>query len=180
MKLIVGLGNPGSTYAGTRHNIGFAFIDAFIESEGLSWRSHWRGKYDWVKIPGFGDRVLAIKPLTYMNRSGDVTAEIARKEGVDSSDVLVIHDELDLPVGQVKFDFNRSSAGNNGVASLIERLGTKEFYRLRIGVGTGTGKRPPAQDKFVLGRFTPEEKEKLTEVKRQTFALLKEWLSTDN
>jgi len=138
MKLIVGLGNPGSKYEKTRHNIGFMVIDFLIQSK----------QFDSKKIK-------LIKPQTMMNNSGQEVKSIADYYKIPAQDILVIHDDIDLPLGQIKIQQNRSSAGHKGVQSIIDSLGTKDFIRMRIGI------RPEEltidTEKFVIQKFTPQE-----------------------
>jgi PTH1 family peptidyl-tRNA hydrolase len=133
MKLIVGLGNPGEKYSNTRHNIGQRVVDSLVGQE----------------VPA-----RLYKPRSYMNLSGPEVAEQIRFHKLTPGDLLLIHDELDLPFGQLKLQFGRQSAGHHGVDSVIAELGTNAFWRLRIGVGP---RGDVAGDKFVLQPFSKEE-----------------------
>ena len=153
--LVVGLGNPGSQYAQTRHNIGFMLVDA------LAGQGDWspvnaKGKYDLYKgtLPGVG-RALLLKPLTFMNLSGQAVRHAMAYYAVPPDRLLVVHDEMDLPLGRLRFKADGGVAGHNGLSSIVECLGRKNFERLRLGVG-----RPqPGRDvkDWVLSRFTPAE-----------------------
>ncbi len=175
MKLIVGLGNPGSKYDSTRHNLGFMVVDKLIsEQRGLM------GKLISVETPLkliLGkEEVLFLKPKTFMNESGASVAQTINFYKVNPTDLWVVHDDLDLPFGTVRVSFNSSSAGHRGVESIIERLGTKEFHRLRLGVG-----RPPEPipaEAFVLQPFSAEEQKALPEILSQAVATLKTTFST--
>lgn len=137
MKIIVGLGNPGPKYAGTRHNMGFAVVDALSRKCRVKVAAP-----AWGALAGqgraAGDEVFLAKPQTYMNRSGESVAAILRGTGEGPSELVVVHDDLDLPLGRIKIKGNGGDGGHNGVASVIAELGTDEFLRVRVGIG-----RPP-------------------------------------
>jgi peptidyl-tRNA hydrolase, PTH1 family len=156
MKLIVGLGNPGDEYRNTRHNVGFMVADTIAKRHALGWRHR-----DQVLLAkNFGaDAFLVAKPLTYMNRSGDVVGELMRYYGVGPEDLLVIVDEAALPFGRLRARARGSAGGHNGLKSIIERLETTEFARLRLGVGRGDPRRDLAD--HVLARFEPGERAEL-------------------
>jgi PTH1 family peptidyl-tRNA hydrolase len=156
MKLIVGLGNPGDEYRDTRHNVGFMVADTIATRHALGWRHR-----DQVLLAkNFGaDAFLVAKPLSYMNRSGDVVAELMRYYGVGPEDLFVIVDEAALPFGRLRARARGSAGGHNGLKSIIERLGTTEFARLRLGVGRGDPRRELAD--HVLARFEPGERAEL-------------------
>ncbi|MFZ5775808.1 MAG: aminoacyl-tRNA hydrolase [Thermodesulfobacteriota bacterium] len=152
--MVVGLGNPGREYEATRHNIGFMAVDYLASRHGLVFKeSKWQAEL--VKARVWGEDLLLVKPQTYMNRSGLAARAIAGFYRLENSHIIVIHDELDLPLGRVKVMTNRGAGGHNGIRSLIEHLGGKDFVRLRVGIG-----RPPAgweTANFVLSRFAAEE-----------------------
>src|SRR3990167_10901849 len=162
-RLIVGLGNPGQAYDHTRHNIGFTVLDAFAAQAGIGWVP--KRRYQALIAPGLspsGNRFTLLKPQTYMNLSGRSVAGFLSDKGLSAHDLLVLHDEMDLPLGKIKGAYNRGPAGHNGVRSLIEAIGTKEFYRLRLGIG-----KPPAEGiSHVLGRFSPQEKKAVDDLVR--------------
>jgi len=135
-KLVVGLGNPGRQYADTRHNIGWAMLDAFAEKHQVVLdRSGHHGLYGEFRWPPTGEKVVLLKPLTYMNLSGRSVVSIANFYKVAASDILVLFDDLDLPVGKLRVRSIGSSGGQNGMKSVIEELGTQEIARLKFGVG---------------------------------------------
>jgi PTH1 family peptidyl-tRNA hydrolase len=138
ITLIVGLGNPGDEYAETRHNAGFRFIDALIEAPGAPLREDRRflGRFGRMEIDGRELRLLA--PLTFMNHSGEAVLRVALYYKIMPAQILVVHDEIDLPAGTVRLKQGGGDGGHNGVYDVIERLGSADFVRLRIGVG-----RPP-------------------------------------
>ncbi len=147
-KVLIGLGNPGTKFMHTRHNAGFKVIDAVVASFGGHWQSS--SDKDTATIRIKDHPVLVVKPLTFMNNSGDVMSFLKMK-GITPEDILVIHDELEKPPGKLAFKMGGSARGHNGVKSLIERWGTPEFARLRFGIG-----RPEHKEQvhnYVLERF---------------------------
>jgi len=154
VKLIAGLGNPGSRYRGTRHNVGFEVVDLVARRHGLL-LSPWRDVAEvaeWRRPEG---RLWLMKPTTFMNLSGEAVSALVAFYKLDLADVLIVCDDVNLPVGQLRVRPSGSSGGNNGLKSVAASLGTEEFARLRIGVGRGD----PARDlaDHVLSRFAPEE-----------------------
>ncbi len=151
--MIVGLGNPGERYERTRHNVGFWCVDRLAEDWSAS-RERRRFKAVISELKVGPRRLVLVKPQTFMNDSGDAVAPASRWYKVPATQLLVIHDDLDLPVGRIRLRRGGSSGGHRGVASIIQRLGHGDFLRLRIGIG-----RPPSDDAVdhVLSRFTPEE-----------------------
>jgi peptidyl-tRNA hydrolase, PTH1 family len=154
MKLIVGLWNPGQEYEKTRHSIGFFLIDSFVP---------WKFKYDEkYKSELYKDQdVIYLKPMEFMNRSGWAVSAVAKFYKIEPKDILVMHDDIDLPVGKIQLKLWGSSAGHNGLKDIIEKIGTKDFWRLRIGVD-----RPINQDdvaEYVLSNFKKDEKNLIEE-----------------
>ncbi len=156
IRLIVGLGNPGAQYALTRHNVGFWLADALAAASGESFRPEpkFYGEICRVSPPGVGDLRL-LKPTTYMNRSGQAVAAVARYFEISPSQILVAHDELDLPVGTVRLKHAGGHAGHNGLRDTIAALGTRDFWRLRIGIAH-PGDRTLVTG-YVLGRPSKED-----------------------
>ncbi|MBM3519505.1 MAG: aminoacyl-tRNA hydrolase [Alphaproteobacteria bacterium] len=133
MYLLVGLGNPGSKYAANRHNIGFMAVDAIVRRHGFSaWRKRFQGEAAEAVIGG--EKVLALKPLTYMNESGRSVGEAMRFYDIDPAQVIVFYDELDLIEGKVRVKFGGGAAGHNGIRSIIAHAGP-HFQRVRLGIG---------------------------------------------
>ncbi len=158
MWLIIGLGNPGQRYKGTRHNIGFLALDRISERTGIAVRRRslkaatGRGTYG-------SESITLMKPLGYMNRSGEVVAPYARRKGVEGSNVLVITDDLDLPFGTIRYRMKGGSAGHRGMQSIKDNLGYGDFPRIRVGIGRpGRGQ---DTSKFVLSRFPGRDGEVL-------------------
>ncbi|WP_022729466.1 aminoacyl-tRNA hydrolase [Fodinicurvata sediminis] len=155
MRLLVGLGNPGPTYARNRHNIGFMAVDAFAEHHGFpAWRQRFQG-FCSEGVLG-GEKVLLLKPMTYMNKSGQSVGEAARFYKLSPEDILVFHDELDLGCGKVKLKTGGGHAGHNGLRSIIAHLGA-DFRRARLGIGHPGDK--AKVHGHVLGDFSKSEQE---------------------
>lgn len=156
MLLIVGLGNPGRKYEATRHNVGFRVVDLLAERWGFEhFDARFEGELGKKKVRG--QDVLLLKPQTFMNLSGTSVAACARYHKIAPKDVWVIHDDLDLPLGKLRLRENGSAGGHNGVASVIERLGTPEFVRFRLGIGRPTT--PVPIEDYVVQPFAPSEKD---------------------
>ncbi len=173
MLLVVGLGNPGEKYEKTRHNIGFMLLDDFVSEHKLSeFRSE--KKSNSFTSKGFiGDtKVLLVKPQTFMNNSGLAVKSLYTKYSIlDTQYLLVVHDDIDLPLGKIRISMGSGSAGHKGVDSIIQHLGTKNFARIRIGIQPLQGK-PDDVENFVLKKFSKEELEVLSEaIKNSSFAL---------
>jgi len=153
VKLIVGLGNPGPKYAGTRHNAGFDAVDLLARRHGSLWEAAPRGVEALVARWRAEDTVLA-KPLTFMNLSGAAILGLLQFYKIDPADLLVIVDEVQLETGRIRIRPSGSAGGHNGLKSIIQELGTVEFPRLRVGVGRQAGE----LKNHVLGRFSADEK----------------------
>lgn len=154
MKLLVGLGNPGPQYRDTRHNVGFWVIDELAKRWQL--QQTWRERDEALYVKQAGGTVLA-KPLTYMNLSGFAVSKLRQFFQVEPADLLVIVDEVALPLGRLRARPRGTAGGHNGLKSVIEQLGTNEFPRLRLGVGRGDGRRDLAD--YVLSKFDADERE---------------------
>jgi PTH1 family peptidyl-tRNA hydrolase len=155
MKLVVGLGNPGPKYDGTRHNVGFAAVDLLAKRHGAAWEAAPRGIEALVGRWRAQDTVLA-KPLTFMNLSGTAIVGLLQFYKIELADLLVIVDEVQLDTGRLKVNPDGSAGGHNGLKSVIGSLGTQQFARLRIGVGRGDNRRDLAD--HVLARFEADER----------------------
>jgi peptidyl-tRNA hydrolase, PTH1 family len=154
LKLIVGLGNPGSDYSDTRHNVGFLIVDELARRHQVALRSQAKWKARTAKVGGIGDGVLLAAPTTFMNLSGWAVREIAGFHKLEPADLLVVVDDADLPLGKLRLRPGGSAGGHNGLKSIIQELGTDAFPRLRIGVGRQEGE----LRNHVLGRFSGDEK----------------------
>ena len=157
MKLIVGLGNPGSEYRETRHNVGFMVADALVDR----WRvaDQWREKFEALQIKTVrGDeQVIIAKPLTFMNLSGQSVSSIAGFYKIEPADVFVVTDDVALPLGRLRARSEGGAGGHNGLKSMIQSLATQAFPRMRVGVGRGDDRRDLAD--HVLGRFEADERD---------------------
>lgn len=174
MKLIVGLGNPGREYELTRHNIGFMAIDELAKRWNISLNEQ---KFKGVFGVGFvnGEKVILLKPLTYMNLSGESIRPLMDYYKIDVEDFVVMYDDLDIPVGKLRLRMKGSAGGHNGVKSMISHLGTQEFQRIRMGID-----RPKNGMKvvdYVLGRFTSEEIPDVNHSIEKAADACEEWLN---
>ncbi len=154
-RLIVGLGNPGRDYEDTRHNIGFMVVDALASQLPVSWTVEKRWDCALAKLA----TGWLLKPLTYMNCSGEAASAVCRFFKIDPREVLAIYDDVDLPLGTMRFRLNGSAAGHNGIRSLISHLSGEDFPRLKLGIADAEGR--PSGDRMVghvLGKFTAAEK----------------------
>lgn len=173
MKVIVGLGNPGRQYADTRHNVGFMTIDKISEQWNIPVQQN---KFKALIGEGMvdGQRVILVKPQTYMNLSGESVGELVRFYKLDVADILIIYDDLDLPVGKVRLREKGSAGGHNGIKSLIAHLGTQEFKRIKIGIA-----RPrPGQSvsNYVLEPFSTTDLPAIQQAITHAAEASREWL----
>ena len=160
IKLVAGLGNPGAKYRGTRHNVGFEVVDLLARRHRLEFEAapadavfaRWRRS----ETGGSGDVVLLTKPLTFMNLSGDAVAALARYYKVETPDLLIVCDDVNLPLGRLRVRGSGTEGGHNGLRSVAQHLGSIDYPRLRVGVGRGDDRRDLAD--HVLARFDPEER----------------------
>ncbi len=170
MYLLVGLGNPGQQYAGTRHNAGFLMLDYLAGENNLSFAdSKWKAQI--AKGTVWDQPVVLLKPGTFMNLSGMAVARAAQYYKLQPTDIIVIHDDLDLAFGRIKIVSDGGDGGHKGIRSIIEQLGTKNFPRVKIGIG-----RPPlpvAPEKYVLSKFNADEKDILAQKMDDVVAAIK-------
>lgn len=175
MKLIVGLGNPGEKYANTRHNLGFMVVEQFLKDfetvEKTEWVDEKKFKSDiaeiiWQPRHGREEKVILVKPKTYMNNSGLAVNLLTTYYKIRATDLWVVHDDIDLPLGSMKIRFGGASAGHHGVSSIIEKLGSDKFWRFRMGIGISNSKSKIPNSKlknvedFVLGESSGGERGK--------------------
>jgi PTH1 family peptidyl-tRNA hydrolase len=151
VRLVVGLGNPGPEYNGTRHNVGFAVVDLLASQWGLAWQHSKSWHALWAK----GENAILVKPTSYMNRSGEPLAAVTHFYKVEPSEILVVLDDLALELGRLRLRPDGGTGGHNGLESIIVRFGTEEIPRLRVGIGAAPT--AGAVD-YVLGRFFEEER----------------------
>ncbi|MGL4951718.1 MAG: aminoacyl-tRNA hydrolase [Mycoplasma sp.] len=160
-KLIIGLGNPGDTYKNNRHNVGFKIIDSLSKKININLdREQFKGVYGVGMING--EKIVLAKPMSYMNLSGDFTSQFMKYYNVALEDLIIIYDDVDTNLGEVRCRTSGSSGGQNGVKDIINKLNTDQFKRIKIGIGPKNTKIPLAN--FVLANFTKEEMEKLSKV----------------
>jgi PTH1 family peptidyl-tRNA hydrolase len=163
--LVIGLGNPGPQYAKTRHNIGFMVADLLADRLGATFKVHKRSGAE-IVTGTLGHRpVVLAKPRTYMNESGRHVGPLAKFYSVSPADVIVIHDELDIDFGRIRLKLGGGEGGHNGLRSVANALGTKDFQRVRIGIGRPPGRKDPAA--FVLELFTAAERKEVPAILEQ-------------
>ena len=175
MKLIVGLGNPGKEYENTRHNIGYIFIDSFADSLGIKIdKKKFNGLYAETIINN--EKVILVKPLSYMNLSGEVVIQFVNFYKINIEDILIINDDLDMETGRIRLRYKGTSGGHNGLKNIALHLGTEDFKRLKIGISNN--KLIDTKD-YVLGKFSKEDKEIINELKPKVNDLLNDYLEMD-
>ena len=169
MNLIVGLGNPGRGYAHNRHNVGFICLSHFARTQGIRFdKKQGRARIGTGKVAD--SKVVIAKPQTYMNSSGESVSRLIKKFDINLDDLLVIHDDLDLPLGRIRIRHGGGSGGHKGINSITSKLGSQDFIRLRVGIGRpvkNEGTTEFSDDEiitYVLSDFTPDEKQTITQV----------------
>ena len=155
MKIVAGLGNPGKEYESTPHSIGFEVADAAVGGIGAAFRMVASFKGALADGRFAGGKVLFVKPMTFMNLSGDCVAPVVKYHNATAADLVVVSDDIDLPVGRIRIRRGGGAGGHNGLKSIIERLGSPDFVRLRIGVGRDKADRSEVVG-HVLGKFDPD------------------------
>lgn len=163
-KLIVGLGNPGKKYENTNHNVGFMYLDNLALKNSLSWNENSKFK----SLLCSNDNYIFCKPLTYMNLSGSAVSSVSKYYDVSVNDILIVHDDVDLAPLSSKFVFNRGAGGHHGVEDIIAKLGTKEFYRLRLGIGRPAEKKYDVSS-YVLSKVDDELKDYILNLDLENF-----------
>ena len=176
MKLIVGLGNPGKEYANTRHNVGFLFLDFYLQEKNydVSWEKKFDGLIYQTTING--EKVFFVKPQTYMNLSGECVSKVMNYYHIDVEDLLVISDDMDLNIGNFKLKSYGSCGGHNGLRNIEDLIHTSNYKRLKIGISKNTDIN--SKD-YVLGSFSKEEKEILEDVFSKLVPVLDDYFKTD-
>lgn len=168
MKLVVGLGNPGNEYESTRHNIGFMILDSYLGN--VKWKTKNNALYCEANINN--EKYIFVKPLTFMNLSGDAVVKYKNYYDIDINDILVIHDDLDLPVGSIRLKENSSDGGHNGIKSIIKSLNSKEFKRLKIGISNN---KEINTKSYVLGNFNKEELKVLNSLLETCYSIIEDF-----
>ncbi len=174
MKIICGLGNPGSKYAQTRHNVGFRILDEFSKKNKIQVKEK---KFHSLigEICFENKKILLVKPQTYMNHSGQAVREVLQFFKEAPSNLLIIHDELDFPVGRIQLKHNGGHAGHNGLKSIFDEISNDAFYRLRMGIG-----RPPMKEEvsdYVLSPFSKEQEKELENITTDAIQQIEKFLS---
>ena len=157
--LVVGLGNPGPTYASTRHNVGYLVADVLAARAGGSWKKHKSGRADVIEGRLAGERAILGRCRSYMNESGGPVSTLTKFYDVEPDHLVVIHDELDIDYGMLRIKLGGGDNGHNGLKSVRESLGTGDFFRVRVGIGRPPGRQDPAD--FVLKDFSAVERKEL-------------------
>lgn len=177
LKLVTGLGNPGKEYENTRHNAGFLIIDSILETLPGTFSKKdqcsstiWEGRFK-------GRNLILQKPLTFMNLSGKAVAGVCNKKNIGPQELLLVYDDMDLPLGKIRIRKNGSGGGHNGVQSVIDEIGSQDFPRLRVGIGRSD--KNNAQIDHVLSGFSPEESEIFEKVRKAAAEAVKFILSRD-
>ncbi len=170
MKLIIGLGNPGSEYKNTRHNIGFYILDKYLDKLGNNFnKEKFNGIYSECLCNG--EKILFLKPQSFMNNSGIVIKKFVDYFKINLDDILIIYDDLNIDAGDFKLKTNSGSAGHNGLKSIEQNLGTKNYKRLKIGIS----KNNIELSSYVLGKFTSEQTEKINLIENQLFDVISDF-----
>lgn len=171
--LIVGLGNPGKTYERTRHNIGFAAVEEFARKKGLEFRKQLKFKGSLAEGTVGGNSIILLEPLTFMNNSGEAVALVMRYLQIDLARLLIVADDVDFPLGQMRMKINSGPGTHNGLKSVEEHLQTNRYARLKIGVGD---RKEGDLSSHVLGRFSAEEEELVPGVLERAVQAIEIWL----
>ena len=175
MKMVVGLGNPGKEYENTRHNIGFMIIDHYAKTNNLAtFQKKYNGLY--TKCVLDNEIFILLKPLSYMNLSGTVVQKYAHYFKIKPNDILIVQDDLDMPVGKIKLKSKGSSGGHNGIKNIIENLKTEEFPRFKIGISKN--EKASIKD-YVLGKFSNEDFEKIQQIMKFSDDIINDFLKKD-
>lgn len=180
MRIIIGLGNPGEQYLGTRHNLGFWALDAYAQRfPDALFKEESKFFAEIAVVERSGEKLLLVKPQTFMNDSGKTVRALVDFYKLNPADLLVLHDDLDLPLTGVRITDSASAAGHNGVADIIERLGTQDFARIRIGIGRPADVLGACMEghAYVLGKLTEGEITAQNEKLPQIFEAIDNWLS---
>ena len=176
MKLIAGLGNIGDKYCFTRHNAGFMVLDKWAMDEGLSFREEKKLKCFLTKLRYNNEDLLLVKPTTFMNLSGEAVRAVMDYYKIEVKDILIIYDDIALDLGRIRFRANGSDGGHNGIKSIIQHVGTKDFDRLKVGIGPQPN--IPSEN-YVLQNFPKEQHEELKDVLKKSIEAVEYYLKND-
>lgn len=169
MKVVVGLGNPGKEYENTRHNVGFIILDEYLGS--VSWKQDFNSLIH--EENHNGEKIIFVKPQTFMNNSGDAIVQIMGYYNIDSSDLLVIQDDIALPLGKFRIKYESSDGGHNGIKSIINRLKTNSFYRLKIGLAKTENIDTIS---YVLGKISKQERDCINNDMKEYFNIIDKFI----
>ena len=158
MKLIVGLGNPGESYKNNRHNIGFMVLDEILKQRKIIWEESKIGKLEYSWFVNKNGKIELIKPLNFMNNSGYSVVYATKKHKLDLKDLYIVHDDLDIKLGEYKIQFGKGPKEHNGINDIQEKLGTKDFWFVRVGVDNRDSENRTLGEKYVLEDFRNDEK----------------------
>jgi PTH1 family peptidyl-tRNA hydrolase len=172
MKVIVGLGNPGVQYSETRHNAGFLLVDLLAEIFQFQFHAKFQGLL--AEGTAESNRIFLLKPQTFMNLSGRSARELINFYKIPGQDLLIVYDDMDLPLGKIRFRDQGSAGGHNGIKSIVSELGTEKFWRLKLGVGRPPKEWDPAR--YVLSPFTPEELERVEDMLGRAEQAVRLWI----
>ena len=172
MKMIVGLGNPGMEYENTRHNVGFMIIDNYADANNIHFSKKNNGLY--AKEYFNNEYVIFLKPLSYMNLSGTIVKKYMDYFKIKPDEILIIHDDLDMPVGKIKIKSKGSSGGHNGIKNIIENINTDVFSRFKVGIGNN--KNFDTKD-YVLGKFSKEDLSKIDKIKEFSNDIINDFIN---
>lgn len=172
MKLIIGLGNPDKEYETTRHNFGWLSLDSLAEKKGLTWTKHKQSNSLTTSWQGKKEKIVLAKPLTYMNNSGKAVKALKQYYKTPINKIIVIYDDIDLPYGKIRISKNRSAGGHKGMDSIIEHLKSKDFKRIRLGIGPQLGK----AEEYVLKKFSSTQKKDINEILDTSHLILEDIL----
>jgi len=175
MKLILGLGNPGKEYSDTRHNMGWMAVDVLAQANDAELREKEKFHARIAEIREGDERIILAQPTTFMNASGDALLAIMQFYKIEAKEVLVVQDEMDLPLGELAFLASGGNAGHNGITSIQEKLGHKNIARLRLGIGRPLSMQ--AKESFVLEPFSKEDAVIKQEILKEASFAIKDWIA---
>ncbi len=178
MKIIIGLGNPGEKYQSTRHNVGFLTLNQLAKDiEAGPWQTSKKMEADLATKNYSGEKIILAKPQTFMNRSGESVKKMSQYYKTNPEEMVVIHDDIDIPLGEIRIQQNRSAAGHKGVQSIIDQIQSQNFIRLRLGIKPQ--EKPEQTEKFVVQKFLPEEKELIKKTIEKASRLIQEAINRE-
>lgn len=175
MKLIVGLGNPGKKYERSRHNFGFMSLDNYLSRNNIKMST--KNRYEYTKENIYGEQVIFLKPLTFMNLSGEAVQEVMNFYKLHPDDIMIIYDDLDMEYGRIKIKKNSSSGGHNGIKNITNHLKTQKYIKVKLGINNESKKEVK---NFVLSNFSKEEEKKLEKIFSKTDEIIDDFITGKN